>query len=206
MINPPLYGLALDVTIASHTAPGSNFACSTEFVDRVVNNVNNVLAANLEVDITIHLGSLDPKRAGSGFCNLTMSLANDRVFPLCVRVILDVGDNGTAIVDGRRCIAATILKGRVVAKVVTGRDVAWVIWAGASLDKFPVLVRSPRTADGKTYETWRRDVHVEEFANGEGVVWIREAGATLSAIVDIGAHRTFNQVLQFNVSKRLVLQ
>jgi hypothetical protein len=141
--------------------PGAERGPLAELPDGVVDEVDDVLATDLEHDGAAGpAGAFDAKMARAE--RQDVPLADDALGSVGGAVALDVGDDLQAV--GRL--------GGGAAVVDAGGDVAGVVWGAALARRFPGLEGAVGAADGQVHEARRCDAHVEQgaaAAAGRGV-------------------------------------
>lgn len=111
----------MDVAIARHMPLRADLPPAPKPVNCIVDNINNILPADLEINISVRLARLNAEAAASKFGNLALPVPNDlRVRPLGCLVALDVLDDLKAVVDAGRRVAGLVLEGRLAAVAFPG--------------------------------------------------------------------------------------
>lgn len=112
LVKTPLYCLLFHVAVAVHFSHGPDDAVRSKLADRRMDDIDNVLGANVEVDVTINSFTLDAKFAGAILHQLMLLLDGVFHLPLAQR-ILDVGHDLQTVVDLRRRGASLVDERRV---------------------------------------------------------------------------------------------
>ncbi len=135
--------------ITRHDALGTDLAAATEFVHHIVDNINNVLAADLELHSAAGpTGPLDAK--GARAIRQDLAVAGNAVLVLGGPVALDIPNDLLAVRHRGGGTTGLVLKRRVAAPVLGGGgDVAGVFVAAALGACFPRLEGPVGAADGE---------------------------------------------------------
>lgn len=196
----------MDVAIARHVPLRADLSPAPKLVNGIVNDINNILPANLEIDISVRLARLDAEAAASRFGNLALPVPNDlRVGPLGCLVALDVLDDLTAVIDAGRRVAGLVLEGRLAAVAFARYIVAWVECVGCVLSA-PGLEGALGGADGEANHAGGGYVGLEEEVERTIVVDVWGAGAVLTAVVVVRVDGAPHKVLKLDAAKLFAIE
>jgi hypothetical protein len=92
-----------------------------------VDDINDILPADLEVDVAVSLGSLDAKMTASMAGNLALFMADNLGGLVGAAITFDVLDDLAAVLNLRRCTAGLVYKGRVPALILAQWDIARLV-------------------------------------------------------------------------------
>jgi hypothetical protein len=100
LVKTPLHRHRTHIALTIEVSLRANLSTAAKLFNRAINNIHNILRADVEVDIAIDASSLDAELAAAVLDDLMLFLDGVLDLPLALRV-LDIVDDAHAVADGR---------------------------------------------------------------------------------------------------------